>query len=40
MNIKKYIEKDGTLSKLHYLTVYQTIITLVEKGIIKACDLK
>lgn len=40
MSVKQYIEKDNTLSRLHYLTVYQTIMALVVNGVLKVSDLK
>lgn len=38
MTIKQFICSDETLSNLHFNTAYQTILTLISKGIISMDD--
>jgi hypothetical protein len=40
LSVGLFIKKDETLSQLHYLTVYQTITTLIARGILSLDDLK
>lgn len=38
MTIKQFICSDDTLSNLHFNTAYQTILTLISKGLISMDD--
>lgn len=38
MTIKQFICSDDTLSNLHFNTVYQTILTLISKGLVSMDD--
>lgn len=40
MNIAQYIQSKENLNAMHFLTVYQTIATLIADGILSVDDLK
>jgi hypothetical protein len=40
LNITQFIKSDEKLATLNYITVYQTILALISKGVLSMDDLQ